>query len=94
MPGYRIVKHPSRLKAIDLLDNDEPVALGTGEHAAGMGLTGEPSQLDIVYRDGRTLVFPANPPQGVKPWAFMGNIGPDDCVAWLRAKLESKRVTE
>jgi hypothetical protein len=89
MPDYRVVKHPARLKAIDLLDSDEPVAVGAGLHAAGMGLKGEPSQLDIVYRDDRTLVFPVNPPKGVKPWAFKGIISSADCVTWLRASLST-----
>jgi hypothetical protein len=91
MPDFRNVKYPTRLKAQPLADTDAPtLPIGTGQTAVGMGGEGEPSQLDIVYSaDGRTLVYPANPPKGIQPWAFKGAVKSEDCVTWCRASLKA-----
>jgi len=74
------------------LNDDEPATIefAHGNAAAGMGGEGEPAQLDIVWANGRTLVYPAKVPEGfayAQPWAFEGTIDPMACVAWLRAKM-------
>lgn len=88
MPDYRIVKYPARLKAQPLTEGDAAsIPLGTGHVGVGMGGKGEPAQLDLVYSDGRTVVYPQNGPASLKPWAFKDAISPDDCVAWCRAQV-------
>lgn len=67
------------------------VEAGGNEAAIGTDLTDAEhgTQLDLWYRNGRTLVRAARDGVTVQAWSFRGNIAPHDCRERYLASVNS-----
>jgi hypothetical protein len=92
MVEFRTIKQPASLAMRPFsLEEAQFFVMGEGVAAAvGMGLTGEPSQLDIWFADGRTFVVAVNGPASLNPFSLTGLIDPEDCKSVVRAALNKE----
>lgn len=90
MPDYRNVKKPIGLTGVKLTKDEEAlIEAGGNEAAVGTDITDAKygSQLDLWYRDDRTIVRAARDGKTVKAWSFKGYISPHDCRTWYLASV-------
>lgn len=90
MPEYREVKKPAGLVGAKLTKEEQDIVhAGGNEAAVGTDLTDAKhgSQLDLWYRDNRTLVRAVRDGKTVKSWSFKGSISPHDCRTWYLAAI-------
>lgn len=92
MPDYREVKKPAGLVGAKLTKEEQAtVDVGGNEAAIGTDLTEAKhgSQLDLWYRDGRTLIRAARNGKTVQCWSLKGYVSPHDCREWYLASTQA-----
>lgn len=90
MPDYREVKKAAALIGSKPSKEEEAlITAGGNEAAIGTDLVDakHASQLDLWYRDDRTIVRAARNGKTLDAWSLKGYISPDDCRAWYLTSI-------
>lgn len=85
MPDYREVKKPAALiGSKPSTEEDALIKAGGNEAAIGTDVTDAKyaNQLDLWYRNDRTIVRAARDGKTLDAWSLKGYISPHDCRAW------------